>query len=734
MTNCYRCGSSPCTCRDGCTLICGDCLEVMAGMEAGSVQTCVTSPPYWGLRDYGVDGQLGLESTPEAYVAKMVEVFQGVWRVLRDDGTLWLNLGDTYCSVGGPGVQGKHGQCAGRVAAIKGIRDNRGMRAPANGIKNKDLVGIPWRVAFALQADGWYLRQDIIWCLSGGARIYAKTQKGEMPMMVKDMARLDPATVQLWNGEKWTQLLGMSQTVRTGEEIELTLQSGERIGCTPGHQWPTDRGLLRTADLKVGDVVSRCQLPEPCTREPFGLLDDIGWFVGHYIAEGSRSGGTMQIACHSKEREKYSVKWRGFAERFGGSVHSHDIGGDAATICVEGKVPMAIIDTYVAGRVAKNKGLKVACWQRSDAFLRYVLYGYLLGDGHWEPENDRWRLGFTRNDRLASDLRTLAARLGEVCRLRPGFATCNGKKYPTYRGEWRHKQSGHHNCKPLGQIVAIGKSRARKFWDIGVADEPHTFALASGLLTHNSKPNPMPESVTDRCTKAHEYLFLLSKSGRYYWDAEAIKEPLSAKTLTVRTTPTKGSGCESAGEKVNTWMKNNGGRYHPTAANKRSVWSVSSRPYKGAHFAVFPEKLVEPCIKAGTSEEGCCPECGAPWVRETTKERVPTRPGTNSKVNRASDKDGSPYHEHSVLVVGNRDPLRHCTATKTTGWTRGCKCGVEHGEPEYSPVPCTVLDPFMGSGTVAEVARKNGCRCVGIELNEEYLQLAARRLKQGVLF
>ncbi len=160
------------------TLICGDALDVLGTMEAGSVQCCVTSPPYWGLRDYGVAGQLGLERTPEEYVARMVEVFREVRRVLRGDGVLWLNLGDSYATgvgkVGncpGGGEQGerwkKYGPARAQVpdgknpdAAVPTFQPNR---MPLPGLKPKDLCGIPWRVAFALQADGWWLRQDIIW-------------------------------------------------------------------------------------------------------------------------------------------------------------------------------------------------------------------------------------------------------------------------------------------------------------------------------------------------------------------------------------------------------------------------------------------------------------------------------------------------------------------------------------------------------------------------------------------
>jgi DNA modification methylase len=138
----------------------GDCVKSMRSLPDQCVHTCVTSPPYFGLRDYGVDGQIGLEATPEAYVAKLVDVFREVRRVLRDDGTVWLNLGDSYARQGGrDSDQPRHWDGREKTAgSMHGTRLSSDI-----GLKPKDLIGIPWRVAFALQADGWYLRQDIIW-------------------------------------------------------------------------------------------------------------------------------------------------------------------------------------------------------------------------------------------------------------------------------------------------------------------------------------------------------------------------------------------------------------------------------------------------------------------------------------------------------------------------------------------------------------------------------------------
>ena len=138
------------------TILNADVLDGLRSLPDDHFGVVVTSPPYWGLRDYGVDGQIGLEATPDAYVARLVEVFREVRRVLRDDGTLWLNLGDSYASnaKGSGGATAKQATNAGAFYAPRKFN---------HGVKEKDLIGIPWRVAFALQADGWYLRQDIIW-------------------------------------------------------------------------------------------------------------------------------------------------------------------------------------------------------------------------------------------------------------------------------------------------------------------------------------------------------------------------------------------------------------------------------------------------------------------------------------------------------------------------------------------------------------------------------------------
>jgi DNA modification methylase len=154
-------------------IINSDCLEGLKQIERNSVQTCITSPPYWQLRDYGQKDQLGTEKTPEEFVTRIVEIFREVRDVLRDDGTVWINLGDTFCGGGGYCPTAPSNQAGSKQSTNRGVKAKP--RPVPLGFKAKDLVGIPWMAAMALRADGWYLRADIIWEKSNG-----------MPEAVKD--------------------------------------------------------------------------------------------------------------------------------------------------------------------------------------------------------------------------------------------------------------------------------------------------------------------------------------------------------------------------------------------------------------------------------------------------------------------------------------------------------------------------------------------------------------------
>jgi len=376
----------------------GDAIEVLKTIPDQSINTCVTSPPYWGLRDYGIDGQLGLEPTPEEYVANLVEVFREVKRVLRNDGTLWLNLGDSYYNYR-PGK----GQALVKQTVSKTKQDlpdtcpRRGNKLV--GLKEKDLVGIPWMVAFALRADGWYLRSDIIW----------------------------------------------------------------------------------------------------------------------------------------------------------------------------------------------------------------------------------------------------------------------------------------------------------------------------------HKPNPMPESVTDRPTKAHEYIFLLSKSPKYYYDYEAIKEPVTSKQSPQAVSfKRKGSKREQPipGQAYGTHRPNRKDTPLRPTRNKRSVWTVPTQPFPEAHFAVYPPALITPCILAGTSPQAC-PTCGAPWERVV--ERIAGASKECPKTQAAHEARGGTGKPSGT--VGKSGGGRIDSISRTIGWQPTCSCSDNDGSGR-----CVVLDPFAGSGTTLLVATQHHRKSIGIELNPEYIEIAKRRL------
>ncbi len=260
-------------------------------------------------------------------------------------------------------------------------------------------------------------------------------------------------------------------------------------------------------------------------------------------------------------------------------------------------------------------------------------------------------------------------------------------------------RGGYTGYKPRSQMSGLKpKDLIGIPWRVALALQADGWWLRSDIIW--SKPNPIPESVTDRPTKAHEYVFLLTKSARYFWDQEAVREkslwpdgPNSpgyiksphGQGFTRRAAKDSGTRKELHGP---TYSRHRSGvtggqdlRANPVSSrNIRSVWTIATAPFAEAHFATFPPKLVEPMIKAGTSERGCCPECGAPWYR---------------------DKD---------------DP---------TIWHPGCECSTT------SLDTCTALDPFCGSGTVGEVCLRLNRQFVGIDLSEPYLEMSERRIKSS---
>jgi DNA modification methylase len=267
-------------------------------------------------------------------------------------------------------------------------------------------------------------------------------------------------------------------------------------------------------------------------------------------------------------------------------------------------------------------------------------------------------------------------------------------------------------------------------WRVAFALQADGWYLRSDIIWN--KPNPMPESVTDRPTKSHEYLFLLTKSQKYFYDAEAIKEPVTGnshprghgvnpKAMSSWKTPDgwdtsigkghHGQFHRDGREKGKTGYKVKQNPSFSAAVselvenrNKRTVWTIPTHPMPEAHFATFPPKLIEPCILAGTSEKGCCTECGAQRVRVVEKEYGEDTSSTN-------------HIAGGDVTIGQGwegFQRRGEVKSKTTGWIPGCECGKE-------PIPCTTIDPFFGSATTGIVSYKHGRKFIGIELSKTYL-------------
>ena len=264
--------------------------------------------------------------------------------------------------------------------------------------------------------------------------------------------------------------------------------------------------------------------------------------------------------------------------------------------------------------------------------------------------------------------------------------------------------------------------------------------VRSDIIWH--KPNPMPESVTDRPTSAHEHVFLLTRSARYFYDADAVREPHAR----LWDDSNGGSWAHTENQPNGSKAGHHSGAYpvpNQAGRNLRNVWTIATSPFSAAHFATFPPELAERCIKAGTSERGCCAACGKPWGRVVEKMPV----GDWRTSDRSADlHDGAKGGPGGVMP--GWEPAR------TTGWLPGCQChghfeerdagpdwiSEESGERKRirvyvpdgdapKPVPCVVLDPFIGAGTTALVSDRLQRDCIGIDLNTAYTEMAMERVR-----
>lgn len=549
----------------------GDCLTVLRTMPSESINCCVTSPPYWGLRDYGVEGQLGLERTPEEYVSKMVEVFREVRRVLRDDGTLWLNLGDSYKSNPPCRVNPQSFQRDGSFTGGSGEISHPLNCGNIDGLKPKDLVGIPWTVAKAMR-DPYY-----------SGKIKEEKDRAWMAAMM----------------------------------------DGEGCICGFVHDRKDD-GRTRTGIHITITNSSVALLDEAYRIWPVSKKEHNHHGEGHY---GSLP--TMRWIVHGTENKILFLR--------------------------------EIYPYLIAKKV--------------QALLAYNLLVFQKNAKHY---------GQTSQKEEINDKRKY------LC----GLISNLNKQQTVDIPEW---------CVEPSSVL-----------------EPGWF-LRQDIIW--SKPNPMPESVTDRCTKAHEYIFLMSKSQRYFYDAVAVKEAsidpesLRPEGRNPRNNDAFTQSNADSFAATRTGFSKLAGVCYPQR-NRRSVWTVSTAPFPGAHFATFPPKLIEPCILAGCPAQVCA-ECGAPWERIFSDRKG----GIEGDWHSSRKTDGFVNTKPSGQKAWDS-----YIAPQTVGFQPSCKCNT------LKTRPGVVLDPFGGSGTVGMVAENNGRNSILIELNPKYVDMAKRRTAQIGLF
>ncbi len=267
-------------------------------------------------------------------------------------------------------------------------------------------------------------------------------------------------------------------------------------------------------------------------------------------------------------------------------------------------------------------------------------------------------------------------------------------------------------------------------WRLAFALQADGWWLRNEIIWH--KPNPMTASAIDRTTVAHETIFLLTKSVNYFYDADAIRESFDSELEMIMKTPdgwdtsvgNSGHGAFHRKGREKGYKK----KLQTKGANRRSVWRIPTESYKGAHFATYPRRIPDRCIKAGTSEGGACGKCGKPLERIVKKGMVDEEWKKRSGADSSGEYRGKARKDFEGAKIQNASDVKRrildgMRERVTTGWRRMCDC-------KAKTVPCIVLDPFLGSGTTAAVAKRLGRDWIGIELSAESVELARKRIRE----
>ncbi len=649
------------------TILQGDAREQMRSLAAGSFHTVVTSPPYWSLRDYGIpgvswpDGSVccyGLEPTIELYLSHTVEICREIRRVLRDDGTLWWNIGDSYSSDWPCARQNK----IGNGSLTDGTRAARPSRL--GGLKEGDQCLIPHRVALALRADGWYLRSTIVW-----------HKKSPMPESVSGVRWVRHRIKVSRHEYEAMQVVRRSQAARSIQPAGSALQALRERSCqdvpqesaiqgSPG-EVSTERGGEGRHENK-GSIAKSSRSAAELRR-----VDGRQGQPGEVSQNGSRESISAEEGCevspHAKGEDRVGTGGQAAIKEPG--APEENAGG------VEG------IPSHSKGEAQKPQARRAEAAEDS---------------------------GDSRSGNI--DAGTMGVDSGSACRsvlLVPEEVQANARsRNPFEQGRATlGEQCG-------GVLPVVQHRQGGKGFDTVLVDCPGCPKCAAngGYVLKRGRWRP---------TTAHEYIFLFSKTDGYFCDGEAVKEACSPNTNSKGSNRHHKNGVEGVERQNGSFQSAIGDRVE--TRNPRSVWTLSSEPFKGSHFATFPSALPRKCIEAATSAAGCCAACGAPYAPVVESERVATRSGEDSKVLKHDVGFGTGSVTGRPTEYGNRDPYRHVAVSRVLGHRPTCDCNA-------ATVPCRVLEPFCGSGTTLQVASQLGRESVGIEQNPEYIEIAKRRI------
>ena len=348
--------------------------------------------------------------------------------------------------------------------------------------------------------------RQLIWekCLCSSTVIYAKSKNDNLVrrMSLNDLYRLNYKDWFIYNGEDYIPIYNMIKNDDVDMYYEITLRNGNTIKCTNNHKFFINGNEIRADELSVGNILdsARLECGDVYSNMTF-LTDEAKWFIGHFIAEGSYSYDlkgnpkTIQIATNKNNTKVINVIKK-LCSQYGASYCVYDkANSNSQNIKIHSKILLSILSEYVSGKRAYGKHFDLKCFNIDVSSLDILLQGYLDGDGYFESKNNRYTIGFTRqNYELAKDLNTMCNILGYKIFMHPGHSTFNGKKYATWVGAIKKQITTHWSNKSAYEIVGIrirNNNNKFSFYDLQLKDNSHRFCLYDGTLTHNCNPSPM---------------------------------------------------------------------------------------------------------------------------------------------------------------------------------------------------------------------------------------------------